>query len=137
MPKNIIKKRKHGIIYYPAPRKRSASYFLAAFFLTLAAIGLIVGIAIADRNSRRLGWDEPSEVFAVSSAGKQIDVTMMGKNFTIETYSTTGFFVKLRQVAITFEPQPMQFIEIAWARLESEADRLMSYSEELLPQGYR
>jgi hypothetical protein len=134
MLKKPAKKTKHGTIYYPAPHKRRVSYFFASFFLTLAVLGLAVGIAIADKNSRRLGWNETSEVFAVSSTGKQVDMTMMGKNFTIDTYSATDFFIKLRQVAITFEPEPLQFIEIGFARLEPGAEQFMSYCERFLPQ---
>ncbi len=127
------KKKKHNVIYYKAPDKRRASYFLAAFFITLAVAGFVIGIAVADNNSLRLGWNESSDVFAVMNSGKQLDVTMMGKTFKISTDSASSFFIKVRQVTISIEPEPLRFIEIAQARMLPLENQLMSCCKRLIP----
>lgn len=133
MPKKNIKKTKHGVIYYSAPRKRKASYFFAAFFMTLAVAGFATGLAVADKNSRRLGWNEPSEVFAVTNSGQDVDVTMIGENFAIDTSSVSDFFIKVQEATIYIEPEPLRFIEIAGAQINPLENQLMSYCMRFLP----
>lgn len=124
MRSKSTKKRKPKVIYYPAPAKGRASYFFTSFFLTIAVVLCGIGLLVADRNSQRLGWGRDIEVFSVTDTGKdkgkQIDVTVMGNNFTIDTAYLNDAQAVLKKAGLVqqyIEPVPLQFAEIAATKL--------------------
>ena len=130
MHSHQVKKRKPKVIYYAAPAKSRASYFLASFFLTLTVALLAVGLVIADRNSQRLGWGQDVEVFAVTNSGNQISFTFMGNAFTCKPVNTDAVQTvlnKIRPAVISFEPEPLQFVEIVGNRLAALEQKLLLY----------
>lgn len=134
------KKRKNHIKYYSAPLRSRTSYFFTSFFLTLAVLGAVISFAVADGNSRRLGFNEASEVFAVSNTDNNVDVTLLGNNFTIYKSQINSFdsvLGKINQMYISFEPEPVQLLEMTAAKLKPQAEKLIGYCQKYLPENLR
>lgn len=134
------RKRKNHIKYYSAPERSRASYFFTSFFLTLSVLAALISFAVADGNSRRLGFNQSSEVFAVSDSKNDVGVTLLGKNFEIDKNGINSFgsvLVKVKQAYISFEPEPVQLIETTFAKLEPEAEKLIACSQKYLPENLR
>lgn len=117
-------RRKAGVRYYPAPPRRRASYFFFSFFLTLMCFLSLAGFALADWNSRRVGWNQTGEVFAVSGAPDAVDVTVLGKQSRIALGNAPALFLRARAAAEELTPAPLLAARLAADYLHPPAVRL-------------
>lgn len=134
------KKRKNHIKYYPAPERSRASYFFTSFFLTLAVLGAVISFAVADGNSRKLGWNQDSEVFAVSNSKNDVGITLLGRNFVFKKLGINSFdadFEKGKQIYTDLEPEPVKLLQMTVSKLENEAEKLIGGCQKYLPENLR
>lgn len=58
--------------------------FFTSFFVTILLCGSFCGAVIVDRHSREIGWNECRTVFAFSSNGKRLNLTLLGRRYAVE-----------------------------------------------------
>lgn len=136
MRKKPMRKNRHKVKYYEGKRSSRTALFLTAFFVTLALEGFMAGFAVVDANTRKVGWNEASQVFDVINAGSGVNVTLMGNNFSVEPVDFT-FLNGVKRAAISFEPDPVQFAQIACARVSPYINYFFKFCENLLPENLR
>lgn len=83
-----------------------------------------MGFVAADVNSRRVGWNQASEVFAAADSGDNFHFTVLGKDYSLLLPGASALAVRLRAAAVPLLPNPAQCAALACLHLRKPAEQL-------------
>lgn len=87
----------------PGRRNRPAASFFASFFVTLAVLGSVAAVVVADQNTRHIGWSADETSLAFSSQSQKLDVRLMGNSFVFDVGAIRGALSEYWEKRLVFD----------------------------------
>lgn len=120
-PRNV-KKKAAKVTYIKAKSKNRIAVFLTVAVMIAALVTFAVGILAVDYNSCATGWNETKTEFAFANSQDQLDLTVMGRTYHMDTSFMPEVEVIAGRISAglnLLKPPPVKLMDMLLVRLQA------------------